>query len=116
MTLYIIGLGLWDEKDISVKGLEIAKNCSHVFLENYTSVLMGTTPERISELIGKEIKVLDRKAVEQTKEYLELAKDNEVALLIGGDPSVATTHTEITQEAVPLPVVTVQGKCPDIMR
>lgn len=99
MTLYLIGLGLWDEKDISVKGLETAKKCDFVYLENYTSVMLGTTPEKISALIGKKVDVLDRKAVEQDKKFMAQAKKSDVALLIGGDPSVATTHIEIVQEA-----------------
>ena len=37
--LYFIGLGLGDEKDISVRGLEIVKKCKLVFLEKYTSIL-----------------------------------------------------------------------------
>lgn len=40
---YIIGLGLGDCKDISVKGLEIIKKCERVYLEAYTSILtVGT--------------------------------------------------------------------------
>ena len=39
MTLYMIGLGLTDDKDISVRGLETVKNCDFVYLESYTSVL-----------------------------------------------------------------------------
>jgi diphthine synthase len=38
--LYFIGLGLADEKDITVKGLEIAKNASRVYLEAYTAILL----------------------------------------------------------------------------
>ena len=30
MTLYVIGIGLADEKDISVKGLEIVKKCEKI--------------------------------------------------------------------------------------
>jgi diphthine synthase len=37
--LYLIGLGLGDEKDITIKGLEAVKNADLVFLESYTSVL-----------------------------------------------------------------------------
>ena len=37
--LYLVGLGLGDAKDITVKGLEIVKNADFVFLEAYTSVL-----------------------------------------------------------------------------
>lgn len=36
---YLIGLGLGDAKDITVKGLEIIKKCDKVFLEAYTSIL-----------------------------------------------------------------------------
>ena len=38
--LHIIGLGLADEKDISVKGLEIVKKAERVYLEAYTAVLL----------------------------------------------------------------------------
>ncbi|KAK6428529.1 diphthine synthase, partial [Oleoguttula sp. CCFEE 5521] len=38
--LYIIGLGLADERDISVKGLEIVKRAERVYLEAYTAVLL----------------------------------------------------------------------------
>lgn len=36
---YLIGLGLGDCKDVTVKGLEIIKKCSRVYLESYTSIL-----------------------------------------------------------------------------
>lgn len=38
--LYIIGLGLADERDISTKGLEIVKRAERVYLEAYTAVLL----------------------------------------------------------------------------
>lgn len=37
--LYLIGLGLGDAKDITVRGLEVVRRCSRVYLEAYTSVL-----------------------------------------------------------------------------
>lgn len=40
MVLYFIGLGLSDEKDISVRGLEIVRRAERVYLEAYTSILM----------------------------------------------------------------------------
>lgn len=41
--LYFIGLGLGNEKDITLCGLEAVKSCEKIFLENYTSVLgVGT--------------------------------------------------------------------------
>jgi len=36
---YVIGLGLGDAKDVTVKGFEIIRKCDRVYLESYTSVL-----------------------------------------------------------------------------
>lgn len=38
--LYLVGLGLADETDITVKGLNIVKKAHRVYLEAYTSILM----------------------------------------------------------------------------
>lgn len=38
--LYLVGLGLADEKDITVRGLEVVKSASRVYLEAYTSILL----------------------------------------------------------------------------
>lgn len=38
--LYLVGLGLSDETDITVKGLEIVRKASRVYLEAYTSILL----------------------------------------------------------------------------
>ena len=38
--LYLIGLGLSDETDITVKGLELVRKASRVYLEAYTSILL----------------------------------------------------------------------------
>lgn len=37
--LYIIGLGLADERDITVKGLDAVKSCERLYLDAYTSIL-----------------------------------------------------------------------------
>lgn len=39
MVLYVIGLGLGDEKDITVRGLEAVRGSTKVVLEHYTSIL-----------------------------------------------------------------------------
>jgi len=44
--LYLVGLGLADATDITVKGLEIVKKASRVYLEAYTSILL-VTPETL---------------------------------------------------------------------
>lgn len=96
MVLYMIGLGLGDEDDITVKGLKLVKSCDHVFLEAYTSVL-GVDKSRLEQLYGQTITVADRDMVEQQAEDLMLdpAVDQKVALLVVGDPVCATTHTDL---------------------
>ena len=94
--LYLIGLGLSDDS-ISKKGLEIAKRCKKIYLENYTAEL----PYSINEMersIGKKITIADREFVEGLK-FLDEAKKTDVALLIYGSPLKATTHISIIQEA-----------------
>ncbi len=44
--LYVIGLGLGSEEDITVRGLSAVKSCSKVVLERYTSIL-GVEKEKL---------------------------------------------------------------------
>jgi len=98
--LTFIGMGLWDEKDISLKGIEAAKNADVVCIEFYTSKLMGTDIKKIEELIGKEIRLLDRADLEDnSKALIEEAKGKDIAVLVPGDPMVATTHSALRVEA-----------------
>jgi diphthine methyl ester synthase len=41
--LYLIGLGLNDEKDITLRGFEVARLCSELYLEAYTSILVNAS-------------------------------------------------------------------------
>ncbi len=59
-SLTFIGLGLHDEKDISLKGLEEIKNCSKVYAEFYTAKLIGTNINKLEEKIGKVLDILSR--------------------------------------------------------
>ena len=52
-SLTFIGLGLYDEKDISLKGLEEIKNCDKVFAEFYTAKLTGADTKKIEKTIEK---------------------------------------------------------------
>lgn len=46
--LYLVGLGLADETDITVKGLEIVKKADRVYLEAYTSILLVDKEKLVS--------------------------------------------------------------------
>ena len=46
--LYLIGLGLADEADVTVKGLELIKKVERVYLEAYTSILLVDKAKLVS--------------------------------------------------------------------
>jgi len=48
--LYLVGLGLSDETDITVKGLEIVRKAASVYLEAYTSILLVDRSILVSKL------------------------------------------------------------------
>lgn len=98
MTLFLIGLGLADEKDISLKGLEAIKHCSKLYLEHYTSKL-SCSKEDLEKLYSKKVELANREFVESADVLLKEAKESNVALLIIGDPLCATTHWDILQRA-----------------
>ena len=98
--LTFVGLGLYDQKDISLKGLEVVRGADYIFLESYTSLLSGTTIETLVDFYGKEICVVKREEVEVDPErILARAKDSRVAFLTGGDPMVSTTHIDLRMRA-----------------
>jgi len=97
--LYFIGLGLGDAEDITVRGLKIVKSAKEVYLEAYTSVLT-IGKEALEEYYGRGVIIADREFVEQkSDEMIELAKNNDVAFLVVGDPFGATTHTDLVLRA-----------------
>ncbi|XP_020354213.1 diphthine methyl ester synthase isoform X1 [Oncorhynchus kisutch] len=98
--LYFIGLGLGDAKDITVKGLEIVKQCSRVYLEAYTSILT-VGKDALEDYYGRELILADRDMVEQeADEILKGADVSDVAFLVVGDPFGATTHSDLVLRAV----------------
>ncbi len=107
MTLYFIGLGLKDEKDITVKGLESIRSCDKIYLESYTSKLQ-CKKEDLEKLYNKQIILADRDLVEKQAEttILKDAKESNTAFLVIGDPFGATTHTDLMLRAKELNIET----------
>ncbi|MBI2105221.1 diphthine synthase [Candidatus Woesearchaeota archaeon] len=100
MTLYLIGLGLESEKDISIKGLEAIQSSSEIYLENYTSALQ-VGKEKLEKFYKKKIILADRDLIENKfTEKIISGKEKNISLLIPGSPLVATTHIAIFQEAI----------------
>jgi len=92
----MIGLGLNDSKDITIKGLEAVKKADVVYLESYTSKLSTKFPE-LEQFYNKKIIVASREIVESQAEQtiLKDAKAKETVFLVVGDVFSATTHTDL---------------------
>lgn len=129
MMLYFIGLGLCDEKDITVRcccycmfcssvsvllclprpvsrtlhtksrGLEAVRGSKRIYLEAYTSQLL-VPKEKLEEFYERSVIVADREMVEShADDILEGANDADVSFLVVGDPFGATTHTDLELRA-----------------
>ncbi len=97
--LYFIGLGLYDEQDISLKGWEALKTSNKVYAEFYTSHLFGTNLSTLEKILDIKVEILSREQVEEDELPLKEAKKTNVAFLCAGDPLIATTHTDIMIQA-----------------
>jgi len=53
--LVFVGLGLYDHRDVSIRGFEAISHADMVFFEGYTSRLVGTSLEDMEEYFGKEM-------------------------------------------------------------
>ena len=107
MALHLVGIGLADERDITVKGLDLVKKSDIIYLESYTSKL--TVPvSTLEKFYGKKVELADRKTVEVDAEekLLKPAKTKDVTLLIIGDALSATTHVDLLMRAKEMKIKT----------
>src|SRR5437016_10961333 len=97
MSLAFIGLGLNDEKGITLEGLEEARRADSVFGEFYTNIMPNLDLKRLEKVIGKKVEVLDRSQLEDEggRRLLKAASEERVAFLVPGDPLIATTHISL---------------------
>ena len=95
--LVFIGLGLYDEKDISIRGLEELKEADTVFAEVYTSLMPGLSISNLEKMIEKEVQVVSRRVLEEEEGEVifEAAKKGKTVFLVQGDPMIATTHVDL---------------------
>jgi diphthine synthase len=97
MPLTFIGLGLNDEKGMTLEGLEESRHADSVFGEFYTNIMPNLDLERLEREIGKKVEVLNRAELEDEggRRLLDAARKEKVALLVPGDPLIATTHISL---------------------
>jgi diphthine synthase len=99
--LVFVGLGLHDEKGISLQGLEETKNAGHVFMELYTSILPHFSTKRFEAIVNKQVHIMSRRDLEEENGavILNAAEKGKTVFLIPGDPFIATTHVALRIEA-----------------
>ena len=98
--LSFIGLGLYDERSITVRGRDALAEADYAFAEWYTSRLAGADVETLEATHGIDIAVRDRAGVEQHPEpILDAAADGHAAFLTAGDTMISTTHADLRLRA-----------------
>ncbi len=105
-SLSFVGLGLYDDEGVTVRGLREIESANVIFAEDYTSTLSEGSIQKLEKKIRKSIVMLDRAGVEDGKTVLDACKEGRVALLIAGDPMTATTHIDLRLRAEELGIKT----------
>ncbi|MEM3255160.1 MAG: diphthine synthase [Candidatus Micrarchaeaceae archaeon] len=97
--LFLAGLGL-DIKDLSVKALERLKSADEILFDSYTSTISSAYLEFLEKETQKMIKRVGRSALEEgVANTIAAAKSKDIAIIVPGDPLIATTHHTILDAA-----------------
>ncbi|MDH5794391.1 MAG: diphthine synthase, partial [Candidatus Bathyarchaeota archaeon] len=99
--IVFVGLGLNDEMGISLHGLEEVRTVDTAFIELYTSFMPNFSINRFEQISGKRLTVVSRRELEEEngEVVLKAAENGKTALLVPGDPLIATTHIALRIEA-----------------
>ncbi len=97
--LTLIGTGLCDARDLTLRGMDAIRAAHAVYIEGYTSLLQCSHGE-LEAALGTSVTRLMREDVERgIGRVLEDARTRDVALLVVGDPLAATTHADLILRA-----------------
>jgi diphthine synthase len=96
MSLVLVGLGVG--LDLTLQGLRKSKEADEIYLENYTNPFTQEEIEKLEKEIGNKIIIIGREQVEGNF-LIEKAAKKRVALLVSGDPLIATTHITLIMSA-----------------
>ena len=72
--LVFVGLGLYDERDISLQGVEAAREADEVFAEFYTSLMPGLSLQKLEKLIQKRIVMVSRRELEEELSLIHISE------------------------------------------
>ena len=97
--LLLVGLGIHGYAGLSAKALDSLLTIQNIYVEKYTSPMPESEIDGLKRMLNKDVKVVPRWFVEDGREILQLAKNSDVALLVYGDPLIATTHLDLRVRA-----------------
>ena len=98
--LVFVGMGLSDERDLTLRAVDELRATPVIYAEMYTSRLAPGSLERLGEILGRPVQELSREALEAEATILEaLKRSPRVALLVVGEPFAATTHVSLRRTA-----------------
>jgi diphthine synthase len=98
--LTFVGLGLYDERSVTVEGREAIREADRVFVEFYTSRLVGASLGELEAFHGVEIEVRDREGIEVDPEpILAAAAEGDAVFCTAGDTMISTTHVDLRLRA-----------------
>ena len=101
---FLVGIGLKPEH-LTLEAQNALKECSDIYLEQYTSQYSEGSFEFLEALLARKIQFTDRHEVETAfNQKLEKAKSNNLALLVFGNPLTATTHVQLLLDCKKLKV------------
>ena len=99
--LSFVGLGLYDEQSITLRGRDVLSIADAAFAEWYTSHLAGTDLNTLEATHDIDIDVRDRAGVEQHPEpILDAAEESHAVFLTAGDTMISTTHVDLRLRAL----------------
>lgn len=98
--LYIMGLGLRGVSSLTNEENYIIRNSTKIYFETYTSISPEKTISELERIYTRNIETADREFVEDGKQLLDMARNEDVVLIVTGDPLSATTHNQLRADAI----------------
>ncbi len=99
--IVFVGLGLHDEKGMTLRGVKEAQTADTIFAELYTNSMPDLSIENLERNLGKRINIVSRKQIEEDdgEPIIEAGTSGKAVLLVPGDPLIATTHIALRMRA-----------------
>jgi diphthine synthase len=97
-NLFFIGIGLGGLRGCTIETLDILARMDKIFIERYTNFIPEEIPPLLSHI---KITPLNREDIENNDQlFLDRIKGKSAAILIPGDPFIATTHNSLRIAAI----------------